>query len=1261
MKTARYIIIMFLCACVCVGAYADGLSFNPLTKFRIMAANMWGSSVGIGMEHGVNTPLSVSTSDPESDDCYWYIQEHKKGQFALRNALTGEYITWDEVRSDNPMRRYLNVTATMKGDSSLWVIRDLGDDLYTFESVASEVYRFNVRSSSEVLGTYANSGDTPATNERFYIMKEDGSYYDQVADTNTVCGQDDKGLYWANAEVAQPVVMTTDSSKPVYYYIRNPRSQNWVEPLEWLSQSVELPEKRFYFVKQESGVQIMVEGGGYVSGKLTETSGTTDHDVNVATGSPGSNNNTWNINWSNASSYPGYSIGVSQCSDNYEYNVHIMMGSTYWNDYSSSGICWFKVDGGSTFLFYSKDERHRQLLAQQGLVIPGDVVAPSDTVVPGPQPVDYDELETIEGKVLHVYRTDGRVEAIPMQYVAAIDGNEPPADGQFPIANSEVSITTRDGGPAYNYKSYEVDSISLTAPEMPVFNSFKFNNKFNHHIVEDANGVFEDDTLITVSVIGIGKTLRPSYKLDDDVQAWIGDSLQKSKETRVRFDKDIVYTLARHGNIILRRTLGGEWKTMPYGRDVKVKVDFATDHSTGDFQVPTVYVTTDDGTSITSKSYYWSGKIRIDGGGAFPDMPETAIQIKGRGNSSWTTSGKAPYHFKFETSTKVLGLKKGKHWNLIANANTRSMTTNAIAMKMAQLVETAGFNHEIPVELYINGEYRGSYNLTEKVGLANNSIDLVDETYATLLELDSYYDEAYKFRTTAYSLPVNIKDPDISEGTTSLTLTEIAQNFNPVWKALQDGEDMSQYLDLEYLARFLFVDELSENYEFFHPKSTFLYNENIRDANSKYVFGPVWDFDWGYGYQYNGNYFTATPTNDYWTRSSMSASNWGRSLRYCGDNFNKIYYQLWHRFMTDGSLQELIDFCDDYFHFAAPSFTHDNTKWSRGNAQTYATLTDKSKEWLKKRAEYVYNYMGETLGYNELGYLDDYNASGKLLGDVNDDGMITTADLVCVLNYMLNLPNEEFEFNQADTDKNDIITVADLIGVRNLIVAAGDSGNSGVVVSKKFYSLPEAEAILSFGDVAYGAEGVSVPLIINVGSGDYSGLQFDLRLPEGMTLDNLDASRSLPDFDIAIQELETDNSQIYRLSLYSSAHHKMPAGKSELILDLGWTDKSQALNTKLQNATLANVLFATSLGEDERSISRSVEFMAEEPTGLNSAVALVGQEGNALTFSVAEESVLPVYGVDGRVYRLYHLNAGSETITLPYGVYIINKQKIIVR
>ena len=53
-------------------------------------------------------------------------------------------------------------------------------------------------------------------------------------------------------------------------------------------------------------------------------------------------------------------------------------------------------------------------------------------------------------------------------------------------------------------------------------------------------------------------------------------------------------------------------------------------------------------------------------------------------------------------------------------------------MKAACLVGTAGANHIVPVELYMNGEYRGSYNFTEKVGFSNNSIDLDDETGAAL-------------------------------------------------------------------------------------------------------------------------------------------------------------------------------------------------------------------------------------------------------------------------------------------------------------------------------------------------------------------------------------------------------------------------------------------------------------------------------------------------------------------------------------------------
>ena len=426
---------MFACACVC--AEAESLSFNPLTKFRIVAAKTAGSSAAPGMLHGVNTPVCITTEDALAADCYWSIQEYKEGQSAIRNAQTRESLTWDMVRSDNPMRRYLTMTMVMKGDSSLWTIKDWGDSVYTFESVAADNYRFNVRSGTGVLGTYASVGTNPANNERFYIVKEDGYAYDPEEDANTICGQNEEGLFWTSYPLAQPVALTTDMSNPICYYLKNVRSEMYVDPIEWLSQSVEKPQKRFFFVKDGDGVQIMVEGGSYVSTKLTETTGTSDHDVIVMEGEPALDDEQWTIDYDDTTDKPGYSIGVLKGSANNENNLHILAGTIYWNDYSQRGICWFRVDGGSTFAFYSTDERHREYLASQGLVIKG-ATTPSDTTVVPPGPVDPDvsEVEPIEGEVLHIYRADGRVEAVPRMYI-----------NQVRQGTTLVRITTKDGGP----------------------------------------------------------------------------------------------------------------------------------------------------------------------------------------------------------------------------------------------------------------------------------------------------------------------------------------------------------------------------------------------------------------------------------------------------------------------------------------------------------------------------------------------------------------------------------------------------------------------------------------------------------------------------------------------------------------------------------------------------------------------------------------------------------------------------------------------
>ncbi|MBR3733636.1 MAG: hypothetical protein IKN22_03805, partial [Bacteroidaceae bacterium] len=350
--------------------------------------------------------------------------------------------------------------------------------------------------------------------------------------------------------------------------------------------------------------------------------------------------------------------------------------------------------------------------------------------------------------------------------------------------------------------------------------------------------------------------------------------------------------------------------------------------------------------------------------------------------------------------------------------------------------------------------------------------------------------------------------------------------------------------------------------------------------------------------------------------------------------------------------------------------------WRRGDASTYATVTANAKTWLQTRANYIFNYLSNTLGYAGKDYLD--TTGGILPGDVNDDGQVTTSDIVCVLNYMLNLPNDEFEYGQADIDGNDIITVGDLIGVRNLVATS-------TTKSGRYYSLPEAEAVIQLGGDPSnspkgedtGAGSKSSPfrgirgdflLTLNVSGGDYSGVQFDISLPEGITLDDVDVSRALPDFDVSIAEVEnTDKPQTsnlqpptYRVSIYSSARNKLPLGKNELTLELGCDGEElgvrseelgvnyqlSTINYQLSTVTLRDVLFSTSLGEDERSRGTTIQLQSDTPTGIENNEQRTENNGQS------------IYDIHGRKA------SGQSPIVngqLPKGIYIIDRKKVVIK
>ena len=574
----------------------------------------------------------------------------------------------------------------------------------------------------------------------------------------------------------------------------------------------------------------------------------------------------------------------------------------------------------------------------------------------------------------YVYFNDGTVRVFPDSCVAKI------------IHDSRQNLLYIIPLVGDSYK-YSMDDIALEADtpikKLPTIATFKFNNKYNYQVVTDAVGVINNDS-ITVEISGIGKRLTASFSVsDENAKVYIGDEEVISTISRLRYDSDKVLSTGYPGDSILTRYDDSSYRFKPYRKEYALKVIFLTDQATS---VPRIDINTVGGVDISSKDYYIDAQIIVDGNGVFPSMIDS-VQVKGRGNTSWSSDPKAknPYRLKFKEKVKLLGMTNGKNWVLLANKMPGSMLTNAYGMKVASLIGTPYPNNIIPVDLYVNGTYKGSYNITEKVGLYNNSVELDNEKVAALLELDDYFDEdeGQKFESAYFSIPVNVKEPDFGVDTTELSLNQIKYQFNRFARAVSSTQGITNYVDVEYLARYLLTCDLIFNKELFYPKSVYCYNENIPDLNSKFIFGPIWDLDWGFGY----------------------TQIWSSYFKLCRD-------------FVKNDLDELCEYFEDYYLYAKPSLLSNSRV--AADPTDYAAQTVQAVSWIQQRANYLLNKLKQEV---------------RIPGDVDGDGNITVKDVTTLIDYLLGVTPELYNDLNADINNDGIIDIRDTSALIDILLA----------------------------------------------------------------------------------------------------------------------------------------------------------------------------------------------------------------------------------
>mgnify|MGYP000702579231 CR=1 FL=1 len=464
-------------------------------------------------------------------------------------------------------------------------------------------------------------------------------------------------------------------------------------------------------------------------------------------------------------------------------------------------------------------------------------------------------------------------------------------------------------------------TVEIALKDTGVLSAFRFLKKNNAFLTADVSSFIGEESIIPLVTFSQSELI-PTFTTNA-VKVLVDEVEQKSGMTKNDFSSPVVY------QFIMRN---GE--TFQY----TVKAEFLLS------AIPELTITTTDPSiaEIPSKDYYLNATLTVDGKGIYENYTGKT-EVKGRGNSTWGYP-KKPYRLKLDKKSEICGLGKAKNYVLLANHIDPTLMLNSVAFKVGQLLNIPFTNHAIPVDVVLNGKYKGSYLLTEQIEIKENRVDL-DENNSVMWELDSYFDEDPKFKSEAFNLPVMVKDPDL----TTEQFEYWKKDFNAFTvqfaKEPLEGNMYVDMIDIESVAKYLITFNLVHNMEINHPKSIFIHKE----GKGKYVMGPIWDFDWAYDYEGKETHFGSYETPLF--SDDMNGVGNAFFRRFLQDSrVRKLYKEVWQDFKSN-KLNELLQYIDDQAKLIKPSVTRNSELWE--NTRSFDAKVVELKNWLTNRAEYI--------------------------------------------------------------------------------------------------------------------------------------------------------------------------------------------------------------------------------------------------------------------------------------------------------------------
>ena len=282
----------------------------------------------------------------------------------------------------------------------------------------------------------------------------------------------------------------------------------------------------------------------------------------------------------------------------------------------------------------------------------------------------------------------------------------------------------------------------------------------------------------------------------------------------------------------------------------------------------------------------------------------------------------------------------------------------------------------------------------------------------------------------------------------------------------------------------------------------------------------------------------------------------------------------------------------------------------------------------------------EDVNYGTQQLAGRYTVSSALWGDADGSKVIDLADVVAVVNKILEREVENFNAKLADVDRNGRINVVDVTQIVKLVLAqpVPDEGEGDVAGAPGLREL-------SFGEAQLSADGKRhISLEIETSS-DYTAMQTDIELPDGYTVEAVSLGSELGKHALDYAAVAP---QTTRLILYSASLAELPAGRKAAVVDLTLSGAGEgSIRASRALACDADGRSYT-LAATEAPLNITTGVSSAEGAGMSATAVAGGME-----ITAPAGTAVTVSDIAGRVLLSFTADAAPAFRPFAPGVYVV--------